>query len=455
MAFFFIGCDHENIIVEAKNNEADINETLTDVAHFLSQEQFDNSLIAFNEDNTLPLELKGISTLAQKHVLRSATVEEEIEVEEDSLICNELLLEFLNSNYEIAIGNTFFRITEQGTFFTTINNYKWLRDLSINEDMLTNCQQIEYALGYSLENGLYNVSNYNNLFFFDTFRKLDPIVAPIDLDVRATSFPEEKEWYDISDSRTLVGKAWDVWGFSKSVRNYFDKRHRVDVKFYAQRFPFYSEMGIKTKTQYRGWTGVWRKQDCNEIMNGWEMLNIKEKWPQSLLGPHFNENTRPSFTFENETVKDLSYNQTKFLAKNWKTFNIFGLYLDFSQKDKVGALWNTSKSLGKTTSKFANGKLTNPDNEYEAIRIIPNNTSTSTSRISLAPYSKGRTKTNKYTLIIANSSGGTIGVTINNNGLGYNGYTNLIAKYTFLENTILYGAARRGETWRGVRITFK
>jgi len=59
-------------------------------------------------------------------------------------------------------------------------------------------------------------------------------------------------------------------------------------------------------------------------------------------------------------------------------------------------------------------------------------------------------------MIIAQSSGGTIGVSFNSgSGFGYKGYTNLTAKYTFLENSVLYGAARRGATWRGVRITFK
>lgn len=63
-----------------------------------------------------PSELKGISSLAQKYVLKSSTLDDETDQEEDSLICSELLLDFLNSNYEIAVGDVFFRITEQGTF---------------------------------------------------------------------------------------------------------------------------------------------------------------------------------------------------------------------------------------------------------------------------------------------------------------------------------------------------
>ena len=121
--------------------------------------------------------------------------------------------------------------------------------------MITSSEPISYALGYYSENGMYKISNYENLYFFDTFRKKEPITDSLNLNIetlKSASFPEESEWNDIDDGRTLAGKAWDnIWGFSKSVRHYFDRKHRVDVKFYAQRFPFYSEMGIKTKTQYK------------------------------------------------------------------------------------------------------------------------------------------------------------------------------------------------------------
>jgi hypothetical protein len=444
------------------NEESDLNATLTDVAHFSSQEQFDNSITAYMSNGIPPSELKGISSLAQKYVLKSSTLDDETDQEEDSLICSELLLDFLNSNYEIAVGDVFFRITEQGTFFTTVNNYEWLRDFAIDDEMITSSEPISYALGYYSENGMYKISNYENLYFFDTFRKKEPITDSLNLNIetlKSASFPEESEWNDIDDGRTLAGKAWDnIWGFSKSVRHYFDSKHRVDVKFYAQRFPFYSEMGIKTKTQYKGWTGIWRKQDCDEIINGWELLNLKEKWPSSFFGPDFNPNNNylPSFSFENQNVKDLAYNQSRFLSKDWRTFNILGLELDFSQKDKVGALWNISKTLGKTTVKYLNGKFSNPNNQQEAIRVIPRSSVVSTTEISLAPYYNSRKSTDKYTMIIAQSSGGTIGVSFNSgSGFGYKGYTNLTAKYTFLENSVLYGAARRGATWRGVRITFK
>ena len=453
----FASC--EDAQIENIDSEASIK--LSGVAHFSSQQELDNSINLFIDEEVLPLKMQGVSTLSKSLELKSANQNLDVEQEEDSLICSDILREFLNSNYEIAIGNVFFKVTDKGTFFTTIDNYKLLWELATENMDIANFEPVSYALGYSFENNLFKLLNYEFVYFFDTFRKLDAIEEdPINIDIlKSSSQPNDSDWKDISDSKTIVGKAWSsIWGFSKSVRVNFDSKHRVDVKFYAQRFPFYSEMGIKTKTQYKGWTGIWRKQDCNEIINGWEILNLKEKWPNNFFGSGFNLNTTnlATFTYANREIKHLAYNQSLFLNKTWKTFNVMGLELDFSYKDMVGALWNASKSAGKSTVTYLNGRFKNPSQNLEAIRLIPASQTVTTTKISLAPYSASKTNTDKYTTIIATSNGGTITATFNSDsGFGYKGYTNLTANYTFLENSILFGAARRGDTWKGVRITFK
>ncbi|GET35253.1 hypothetical protein PbJCM13498_41160 [Prolixibacter bellariivorans] len=453
----FSSCEREQITKTDEN--LIVNQKLKDVAQFSSQEQFLNSVEQFRNENVLPTEISHITSLSEAKPLKSETLGGD---EEDTLICSDLLKHFLNEQYEIVIGNVFFRITKQGTFFTNLENSDWLKELTIDDKILDDCEPVTNALGYSIEAGMYKVSKYSGLYFYDTFRQKEPIdVSPgVDIQIiKSASFPSDTEWQDIDDGRTIAGKSWDnIWGFSKSVRNYFDSKHRVDVKFYAQRFPFYSEMGIKTKTQKKGWTGVWRKQGCDEIIDGWEVLNLKEKWPKNIFGPDFdpNNNHLPTFRYKTKVVQDLEYSQSRFLSRNWKTFDILGLDIDFSQKDKVGALWNACTAAGKASVKFLNNKFTNPSKQLEAIRLLPRSSYITTTKVSLAPFYDSRSSTDKYTMIIANSSGGTIGATYSGgNGLGFAGYKNLTAKYTFLQNTIMYGAARRGATWRGVRITFK
>ena len=75
---------------------------------------------------------------------------------------------------------------------------------------------------------------------------------------------------------------------------------------------------------------------------------------------------------------------------------------------------------------------------------------------SLAPFKANETNNDKFTTIIANNSGGIFTITYTfGSGFGWPGARSLAAKYSYLQNSILYGAARRGDTWRGVRITFE
>jgi hypothetical protein len=452
---FMYSCEEKQITYE--NEYSLVNTQLEGVANFSSQQQFDYSIESLKNTGLIPEELSGVTSLNQSVKLKSSESDSE---ETDTLIYSDLLRDLLNEKYEIIVGNVFFKITEKGTFFTTVDHGHWLSELNTDISIVDNCEQTSNALGYSIPNGIYKINGYENLYFYDTYRVKDPIIeAPINLQVlKSATFPSDYEWEDIGDGSTLVGKAWDaIWGFAKSETNYFDSDHRVDVKFYAQRFPFYSEMGIKTKMEKKGWTGLWRGQDCNEIINGWEILNLSEKWSSNFFGPTFNPTNMylPDFNYPAQTVKNLEYNQSIFLDKTWRTFNLMGLEIDFSQKQKVGELWNVCKSAGKTTVKFLNNRFTNTDGSLDAVRLIPTSSSVFSTKLSMAPYYENRVSTDKYTMIIANSSGGVIGVNFNNwSTFGWGGYTNLSAKYTFLQNSIMYGAAKRGDIWRGVRITF-
>ncbi len=404
--------------------------------------------------------MSNIQTLSSASSLKSDNIEEEIE--EDTLVYSDLLKEFLNDKYEIIIGDVFFKITSNGTYFTSTANYKIIRELSLDEFITENFEPVTSAFGYTSEQGMYKVLNKQELYLFDTYRKIDPIEEEPTIQIetlKSSSFPNNENWKSIDDGSTFAGKSWDlIWGFSKSVRNYFDSKHRVDVKFYAQDFGFYSEMGIKTKYQRRGWTRVWKKDNCDEILNGWEVMNIKEKWPQNIFGPDFNYNDHhiPDFIFQTEVEKDLGYVQSLFLGKPFRSFCIMGLDLDFSQRNKVGALWWVANNAGKVTTDFLSNHFSNPNNYKEAIVLMPMSNYVTETKLSIAPYYERRTNTDKYTMIIAHSSGGSISMKIGRDGsFGYSMPVSLTAKYTFLQNTVLYGAARRGGSWRGVKITFK
>lgn len=427
------------------------NVTLTDVAHFQSQAGFERAMTALKNEGTIPVETKGITTLSQASWLKSGSLEG---APEDTLIYSDLLKSVLNENYEIAIGNVFFRITEYGTLFTGINNYQWLRELPVEANLLHYYQPITTALGYSAGEGMFALTSHSNLYMYDTYERIldEPLgggVSPI-LIQPINKLPSEADWKDITDDRTGFGELWDIpWGFSKSVRNYFDDRNRVDVKFYAQRFLFYAEVGIKTKTQFRGWTGLWRKRYSDEIINGWEILNLREKWPSQLFTFMPPPDPNLGFIYFMEQFgQDLGWSQTVLANEHWKTFKILGFEIDFTKRDKLGALWNLAKTTGRLTVNFLNNRFVNPHNQREAIRIVPRNLESNVTEISLGPLERRRANTKKHTLIIGSDEGGIIHIRIPIGGGGTPniGVTPVASRFTFLPNSVLYGAARIGNT---------
>jgi hypothetical protein len=150
---------------QIENIDSEASFKLSGVAHFSSQQELDNSINLFIDEEVLPLKLQGVSTLSKSLELKSANQNLDVEQEEDSLICSDILMEFLNSNYEIAIGNVFFKVTDKGTFFTTIDNYKLLWELATENMDIANFEPVSYALGYSFENNLFKLLNYESVYF--------------------------------------------------------------------------------------------------------------------------------------------------------------------------------------------------------------------------------------------------------------------------------------------------
>ena len=164
--FAFYSCERDDISNEELNTST--NSELKGIAHFPSQDNFDQSIETLRKTGILPSEMQGVSSLNQTLKLKSSETEDDVS---DSLVYSDLLCELLNDRYEIAIGNVFFKISEQGTFFTSLENYQWLRELDIENIDITNSELTTYALGYSYSQGMYKIKNYNALYFFDTFRK--------------------------------------------------------------------------------------------------------------------------------------------------------------------------------------------------------------------------------------------------------------------------------------------
>ncbi|ASZ10750.1 hypothetical protein CK934_07030 [Chitinophaga sp. MD30] len=88
------------------------------------------------------------------------------------------------------------------------------------------------------------------------------------------------------DAQTWAGQLiQDVFGRTKPHFEYFDNTHRVKVNFYNVNFGVYAAAGVNVKMQTKGWTGIWRKLETEELRLGWDGLTLKFKIPNMPQPP--------------------------------------------------------------------------------------------------------------------------------------------------------------------------
>ena len=208
----------------------------------------------------------------------------------DPLVPDPYLTEVLNENREIEIDNHIFKITEYGTFICTEDKFVTLLSL-INSMKNKTEQEVNSILTQnpvpSQEVGdtkLYEI--LPGIFRYDSYQELEEVTPITESTGNATSnnpindifldqyIYDQLPTYEF-DSHTFVGGLiQSVFGRTKPHKENFDSQHRIKVNFYDVDFGFYASAGVNVKMQTKGWTGIWRKLDTEEIRLGWDGLEV-------------------------------------------------------------------------------------------------------------------------------------------------------------------------------------
>ena len=106
--------------------------------------------------------------------LKSATLTNEPKenAEEYDLVYSDLLLECLNDQYEIIIGDVFFKVTPIGTVFSLVSDKDIIEKITFDDEFINNSIPTSGGLGYE-GIGYYSHSSYPGLFVFDTYGFFD------------------------------------------------------------------------------------------------------------------------------------------------------------------------------------------------------------------------------------------------------------------------------------------
>lgn len=360
----FWGCEKETL---QKQNDETTSDLIPSRLIFNSQADFDQAIETLKKGESLKLPANFISLDASREIVSGeALLKSGQTTEEDTLIASDYFRSLLNANREIQVGDFIYKITESATFYTQKENYSELlkyldKPFDSSDCRLINESQLKSTS--AIESNRYESISNPEIKMVDTYRIIDPDVFEPDFGIGVSSSgssggssgsssailePKDSDFIVSSYKGTVVGKWWDdLWGFAISIRHYFDSRNRMDAKFYAQDFAVYSEAGIKTKTQYKGWTGIWRKKDCDEISSGYEVMILTQEWSKNIVPSPVDPASKwPYNTPAPNTLKtdygDLSFvgrGDSYFKNKTYDTFSFIGKDIDLTKKDVLNAVY--------------------------------------------------------------------------------------------------------------------
>lgn len=189
---------------------------------------------------------------------------------------------FLNAKGEIQISNRIYKYTDVGLFIVNADNYveldKYLLKNKISRNLLIPSKKSsikQFALkvpqgGYTqLKDG---VTYYRNPSLNFLMLPSDPPTGgggggypdePVPT-IPLNEFIDDLEW---SNPR---GSTIDLFGDGyKVIKEYDGGKRRIKLKAFDYNFGGIAfHLGVKVKHQYRGWTGIWRKEEVDKIVLG-------------------------------------------------------------------------------------------------------------------------------------------------------------------------------------------
>ena len=118
-------CCSEDVAEQVEKNDFKSYEDVTsEIMSFDSKDDFKKALDNYDDTKNITRSLTAFSSI--EDVYNNPSREGENTEEIGFLVPNEKIRHFLNKNLEIIVGDTLYRITKNGTFFTHRSNRKEL-----------------------------------------------------------------------------------------------------------------------------------------------------------------------------------------------------------------------------------------------------------------------------------------------------------------------------------------
>ncbi|MBY0245358.1 MAG: hypothetical protein K2Q03_07905 [Sphingobacteriaceae bacterium] len=246
---------------------------------------------------------------------------EELVDEVRELVPDENFASVLNSNLEVSVANSIYKITPYGTFIVKKEKYAILEQLlnnksyTIGQDLSKdafytnrisdNTYQIEPGIvlfdTYNVVNGKKNevmqIKDYtvdNNI----SGNKIAALNNDFNTDFKSktklSNVYNPNSEYNLYNNiptitfgaKTAFGKFWaKLFGRNEEYIENFEKKRRVRVNFHNISWVFYSSMGISVTMEKKNWIG-WSGTEATELRLGWDAMEYSiGDIPQTLPAP--------------------------------------------------------------------------------------------------------------------------------------------------------------------------
>lgn len=218
----------------------------------------------------------------------------------EEVVGDDVYAAMLNGNAEIQVADNVYKYTDVGLFVTPVENYnnleKYLEVREISQNLL---EPTELSVK---EEFVSNKTTGELTTLAGTDNKINYFIAPIDTfdDGSGGSGgtggggyygggstytpPVEPSIATIVQGLKIgeVRKPWlgNIFGTTWETDDKYESNRRVKVKFYSQNLYLVYAIGCKVKHQFKGWTGLWRKENADKLGIG--INSISWKFSHSL-----------------------------------------------------------------------------------------------------------------------------------------------------------------------------
>lgn len=244
-----------------------------------------------NEKNTIELLKKRKTKILNKSYAKLSDQDILDDLDEmEEIVGDEAYSAMLNGEAEIQVANDIYKYTDVGLFITPVDRYQdltlYLDENEISNNLLIQTSEPVVINYLSTQPSGELVSVAENVQYFNSIE----MIAPIDDygdggysggtsggSSSGTSTYVEPSIFQIVENlkvgETRTPFLGNIFGSTWVVDDKYEDRRRVKVKFYSQDLFLVYAIGCKVKHQYRGWTGLWRKENADKLGIGVNSIN--------------------------------------------------------------------------------------------------------------------------------------------------------------------------------------